>query len=103
MKQVMYRQFVWNGGSIEAYNFLTRARNDMKLRRNIYEFIVNWVTLYKVLENVAAFRETHLNTTLQVVRGARQNVALNLQVCHPRCVVIKHDINSGSQINTTNI
>lgn len=50
----------------------------MKLRRNIYELMVNLMTLYKVLKKAAAFRETHLNTTLQVVRRSRQNVALNV-------------------------
>jgi len=40
--------------------------------------MVNLMTVYKVLKKAAAFREAHLNTTLQVVRRSRQNVALNV-------------------------
>ena len=38
------------------------------------------MTLYKVLEKVAAFRETHLNPTLQVFPRARQNVSLHVLI-----------------------
>jgi len=44
----------------------------------MYELMVKLMTLYKVLKKAVAFRETHLKTTLQVVRRVRQNVALNV-------------------------
>ena len=74
----MYRVFIYKAGSIKAYRFLTPARNGVKLGRNMYELMVKLITLYKVLKKTAAFHETHLKTTLQVVRRARQNVALNV-------------------------
>jgi hypothetical protein len=39
--------------------------------------MVKLMTLYKVLKKISAFPETQLNT-LQVVRRAMQNVALNV-------------------------
>lgn len=51
----------------------------MKLRRNIYE----------LMEKVAVFRETHLNPTLQVVRRARQNVALHVLILQSYIITLQ--------------
>jgi hypothetical protein len=40
--------------------------------------MVKLMTLYEELKKAAAFREMRLKTTLQFVRRARQNVALNV-------------------------
>jgi hypothetical protein len=42
--------------------------------------MVKFMTLHKVLKKAVAFRETHLNTTLQVVHRARENVTLNILI-----------------------
>jgi hypothetical protein len=88
--------FIQNAGPIEANNFLTRAWDDMKLRRNIHELMMNWMILYKVLKKTAALHATHLNTTLQVERSARHNIVLNIRSFQSDGGVFLYNIFSGS-------
>lgn len=51
--------------------------------------MVKLMTLYKVLEEVAAFRETHVTPTLQVVRRARPNVNLHVLILQSYIITLQ--------------
>jgi hypothetical protein len=48
--------FIWDARVLEAYNFATRARNQMKPRWWIHEFTVNWMTLHASEASSTCFR-----------------------------------------------